>query len=133
VIKMDCIYKHYGIPYELIDEISLWTHKIKFADILMSIEAGIGGTINDVIIFFPRPTPAFCDAHLGAEYTALEESNFIYELLTGKWAYPYLYKFIYHTHVKPKPPYSWCNDSYDCKAFIHKRTCMRFLYVSTLY
>jgi len=127
------IFKHYGIPQEIIDEISLWTHKIKFADILMSIEAGRGGTINDGIILFPRPAPSFCDSRLGPLYTALEQSNFIYEVLNGKRVTPNLYIFIYHTRVKPKTPCSRCDDFIGCKAFVHKKTCDRFLYESTIY
>jgi len=54
---MDCynsIFKHYGIPQEIIDEISLWTHKISFADSLDEVKVGKGVSTNNKLIVWPH-------------------------------------------------------------------------------
>jgi len=78
VIKMDSynsIFKHYGIPQEIIDEISLWTHKISFNSTLNQIKVGRGVSTKNKIIVWPHPifSKVYCSARF-----AREESNFIY-------------------------------------------------------
>jgi len=48
------IFKHYGIPQEIIDEISLWTHKISFSDALDEIKDGEGWSKNNKLVVWPN-------------------------------------------------------------------------------
>jgi len=119
------IFKHYGIPQEIIDEISLWTHKISFTDALDDIGMGIGNTTNGKLATFPRYSQMTFSYFLGKDYTALQESNFIYSLLTKNRIIPGISELIIGFYVKPEEYRTRCSIAKECSATFHIFRCPR--------
>jgi len=130
------IFKHYGIPQEIIDEISLWTHKISFNSTLNQIKVGRGVSTKNKIIVWPHPTSSgkYRFIQEGKRSSAQEESNDLYyclyqlthfdspdgELLSLSW---YLEKCFLLPVIGIRGYKQICTRCDECEAIYHDDDC----------